>query len=65
LTDRLHQNLDPIEASQASRGRASYDDRPYADMVVFNDSGQWCADIRGQASTGFARPHDLPMMAAA
>jgi hypothetical protein len=31
------------------RGLASYDDRPYADMVVFNDSGQWFVRLAGKA----------------
>jgi hypothetical protein len=31
------------------RGRASYDGRPYADMVVFNDSGHWFIRFAGKA----------------
>ena len=30
------------------RGRASYDGRPFADIVVFNDNGQWYVRLAGK-----------------
>jgi hypothetical protein len=37
----------PVQKVSVSRGRASHDGRPYADMVVFNENGSWYVRLAG------------------
>jgi hypothetical protein len=47
LAHREGHRLD-AQKGPVRRGRASYDGRPFADMVVFNDSGQWWVRLAAQ-----------------